>query len=221
MTSSLHGTLDGLADVARANHDWVTWNLALAAVPALLAILLFAWPRTRHGLVWWSGVAAFVCFLPNAPYVVTDLIHLRGDVLAARSDAVVVAGVLPMYAAFVFAGFLAYVVSLDLLRTELRRRRPSLDGVWLEPVVHVVCSVGIVLGRLARLNSWEVASEPASTLERAVATLSWRGAPVALVCVFAAVTVTHAVVSNLTHGFLRAFISRTGDNRTQKRLWSG
>jgi uncharacterized membrane protein len=75
-----------------------------------------------------------------------------------------------MYAAFVFAGFVAYAVSLDLLRAELRRWSPAFDRAWFEPAMHALCSVGIVLGRLARLNSWEVATEPVGTLERTLAT---------------------------------------------------
>src|SRR6478736_5332776 len=57
-----------------AHHDvwWMSWNLLLAAIPMLLAVLLFHRPR-RHSVLWWGGVAAFVLFLPNAPYVVTDL----------------------------------------------------------------------------------------------------------------------------------------------------
>ena len=216
-TAMLQGTFRGLAEVARDNHDWITWNLALALVPALLAVVLFAWPRPRHGPAWWLGGLAFVLFLPNAPYVVTDLVHLRGDVLATRSDVVLLASVLPMYAAFVVAGFLAYVVSLDLLRAEVRRRRPDLDGPWFELAVHALCSLGIVLGRIARLNSWDVATEPVGTVERALTTLSWRGAPFAFVCVFVAVTLTHAVVRTLTTSFLRAHRLPWQPIRTQNR----
>jgi uncharacterized membrane protein len=210
-------TLGGLAEVARNNHDWVAWNLLLALVPALLAVVLFARRRTAHGPLWWAGVAAFVLFLPNAPYVVTDLVHLRGDAIAAPSDAVVLAGVLPMYALFVAGGFLAYVVAVDLLRSEVRRRRPALDGPWLELGVHALCSLGIVLGRIARLNSWEVATEPVGTLERTLTTLTWRGAPVAFVCIFAAVVLTHAVVRTLTLALLRADLSPWRQIRTQRR----
>jgi len=198
----MESLLHGVAHVARSNHEWITWNLTLAFIPALLAIVLFGSPGKR-GAGWWCGVAAFVLFLPNAPYVVTDLVHLRGDVLAARSDGVVVAGVLPMYAAYIFAGFVAYVVSLELARSELRRRAPTLDGPWFEPAAHLVCSIGIVLGRIARLNSWDVATSPTSALERAVLTLSWRGAPFAVVVVFIAVACTYALVKGMTHAVLR------------------
>ena len=50
--------------------------------------------------------------------------------------------------------------------------------------LHAVCAVGVVLGRVARLNSWEPMTEPIGTLERVVLTLSWRWAPVAVVATF-------------------------------------
>ena len=52
--------------------------VALAAVPAILAVPLF-WGTHRRTPFWWLGVVVFALFLPNAPYVVTDIIHLRLD----------------------------------------------------------------------------------------------------------------------------------------------
>ncbi len=45
---------------------WMAWNLLLAAVPALLAVPLFALFRRPTGW-WWVLLAVFVAFLPNAP----------------------------------------------------------------------------------------------------------------------------------------------------------
>jgi len=41
--------------VARSNVRWMSWNLLLAAVPAVLAVLLFHRPR-RQAVLWWAGV---------------------------------------------------------------------------------------------------------------------------------------------------------------------
>jgi uncharacterized membrane protein len=188
--------LHGISDVVRGNRSWMTWNLILAVVPAVLAIVLLARPHRRTA-AWWVGVAALVAFLPNAPYVVTDLIHLRADAAGAASDGVLVFGVLPLYAAFVTAGFLAYLVCTELVAREVRRVRPEVRRWTVEVAIHLVCALGIVLGRIARLNSWDTITEPVGTAERIFATLTWRGAPAAFVAVFVAVACSHLVLRTL------------------------
>jgi uncharacterized membrane protein len=140
------------------------------------------------------GAGLVLLFLPNAPYVVTDLVHLRGDVIHAGNDLAVIAGVLPVYAGFIAAGFVAYAVVLSeagryLASTGLVRWRPT-----AEVAVHAVCAVGVVLGRVARLNSWEPVTQPQGTLERIVLTLSWPWAPVAVAATFLTIWAGHALV---------------------------
>lgn len=178
--------------MARDNHAWMTWNLALAAIPAGLGLVLFARPGGR-GAWWWAGVAVFVLFLPNAPYPVTDLVHLRGDVVRAPSDGVVLVGVLPLYAAFVAAGFAAYAVALAGVGAELDRRGLGRLRLPVVAGLHGLCAVGILLGRVARLNSWEPFTEPVGTLERSLDTLSWRLTPFVLVALAAVLAVGHAL----------------------------
>lgn len=180
-------------EVVADNHYWMSANLVLAMVPAAMAVALFV-REHRRTAGWWLGVLAFGLLLPNAPYVVTDLVHLRHDAAMAESDGVLVAGVLPLYAAFVVAGYLAYVVAVELVVREVRSGHPSLARWRIEVPVHLACSVGIVLGRLARLNSWDTVMAPTRTAERAVSTLTWGGAPLAVGAVFLAVWLTHSAV---------------------------
>src|SRR5215208_4421159 len=118
------------------NAPFMAWNLTLALV---------------------LGLVAFLAFLPNAPYVLSDVVHLADDVRVTRSDTVVVAGVLPQYAAFFLAGLLAYVVALgDLTRWLARRGWDWVRVVAVELAVHAVCAVGVYLGRIPRFNSWDL-----------------------------------------------------------------
>jgi uncharacterized membrane protein len=55
---------------------FMVWNSLLALVPLALALVVFR-RGARTGTFWWrAGVAIFVVMLPNAPYVLTDVIHL-------------------------------------------------------------------------------------------------------------------------------------------------
>ena len=185
-----------LVGLVRTNRFWMTWNLVLATIPAVLAVWLFARPH-RRSIAWWAGVAVFALFLPNAPYVITDLIHLRTDAAAAASDGVVVFGVLPLYGAFVAAGVLAYLVCTELVGREVRSVRPDVPRWAVDMALHLLCALGIVLGRIARLNSWDTLTAPAGTAEKVFTTLTWRGAPVAFVIVLVAVAAVHLVVRTL------------------------
>jgi uncharacterized membrane protein len=178
--------VEGLGPGARAvlevwegNALFMAWNLTLALVPVVVGAVLFRRPRTT--VLWWLGLGAFLAFLPNAPYVLSDVVHLADDVRATRSDAVVVAGVLPQYAAFFLLGLLAYVVALRELTGWLRRRGwDRLRTAGAELVVHAACAVGVYLGRIPRFNSWDLVTRPDAVAVTAADHLSDRY-PVALV----------------------------------------
>lgn len=173
----------------RANRYWMGWNTLLALIPSALAVVLFFRPHRRTA-GWWAGVAAFTLFLPNAPYVITDLIHLRWLVARASGHSVVVFGILPLMAAFITVCYLSYLFCLEGIVREVRSVRADTPRILIELPVHAVCAVGVVLGRVARLNSWDTVRNPRWTVEEVFNTLSWGGAPFALVSVFIAIVVT-------------------------------
>lgn len=62
-----------------AAHLGLVWNLFLAWIPLWLAIpMLWLEPRRGwRGMAVWLGLGClWLLFLPNAPYLLTDLIHL-------------------------------------------------------------------------------------------------------------------------------------------------
>jgi uncharacterized membrane protein len=151
--------------VVRTNTVWMTVNLLLAALPFILALVLFVPGRPRT-VAWWLGLGTFVVFLPNAPYVLTDIIHLSGQI--RRTGSTLHAGLLVAeYAAFMAVGLALYGGCLFLLR-----RRLQAEGFerWRWPAelaLHALCSVGIFLGRVLRLNSWDVVANPGRVLQYA------------------------------------------------------
>ena len=204
----LHGVAHDIAGVVRANRAWMTWNLLLAVLPACLAVGLFP-HRNRRSAAWWAGVAVFALLLPNAPYVVTDLIHIHPDIERATGHSVVLAGILPLYAAFILIGYLAYVACVELIVREVHTAAPGAKRWAIVGLTHIVCAVGIVLGRVARLNSWDTITSPTSTIERTFSALAWGGAPYMLGGVLVAVTLTYAVVHRLAVTVLRTMARLT------------
>jgi uncharacterized membrane protein len=141
------------------NVGWMGWNLVLALVPLGLARFLFG-HRPRSAWLLWAGGAAFVAFLPNAPYVLTDLLHLPDD-LARLHSPWLAAAVLAQYACLIGVGFVAYVLALVRLERWLAGHGVSRGRVLaIDLSLHAVCAVGILLGRVFRFNSWDVLTDP-------------------------------------------------------------
>lgn len=147
----------------RSHGFWMTWNLLLAFVPVMLAFLLFR-RGVRRTALWWCGAVLFLLFLPNAPYVITDVVHLFRDIRGSRSDLQVLALFLPLYAGFFALGFGSYVIALDRLWRYWKSEWPSRPWWKLELILQLLCAVGIYLGRVVRLNSWQVFTRPRSVL---------------------------------------------------------
>lgn len=141
-----------------ANGFWMAWNLTLALVPLLFAAVLFRDGR-RPGAAWWVGFVAFVILLPNAPYVLTDVVHFVPDVRGADRLSVALA-FMGQYGLFFLVGVESYVVSVMLLTRWLERRGRGWATVPAEVGIHAVCAAGVYLGRVGRLNSWDIVVRP-------------------------------------------------------------
>lgn len=150
---------------------WTLWNLILAALPVAFAHALVAAERSRRGR---SGMAlvvvlagAWLAFLPNAPYLLTEWRHfLYGPHFRAVRDAtnpndLSVLRVVK-HAAF-FAAYSGFGVACFALAirpvADLVRSRGGRPGMLAAPFFFVV-AVGVYLGLILRLNSWDLVLRP-------------------------------------------------------------
>lgn len=140
------------------NWFWMAWNLVLAVVPLLVAVILFRRGR-RPTAGWWIGLAAFLVLLPNAPYVLTDVVHFVPNVHGTDRLSVVLA-FMAQYGLFFLVGVESYVVSIVLLTRWLAERGWNRATVPVEFSLHALCAAGVYMGRIERLNSWDVVLRP-------------------------------------------------------------
>lgn len=159
MKADLIALIATVWDVLYSNSRWMTWNLFLAFVPLALSAWLFR-RRRRRSSIWWFGFLVFFAFLPNAPYVLTDVIHLIEDIREINSVWMVTLVVIPVYLLFTLAGFEAYVLSLINLGYYLNRLGRSKWILGVELLTHALCAVGVYLGRFQRFNSWDFITQP-------------------------------------------------------------
>ena len=138
---------------------FLLWNLFLAWIPLVLALVVY--DRYRHGtpLVRLAPLAVlWLLFLPNAPYIVTDFVHLRArSTVPLWFDGVEVS-------AFAWTGMLLGFVSLYLVHAVARHRFGGAMG-WLGVLGTLgLVSAGVYLGRVKRWNSWDLITEPGTKL---------------------------------------------------------
>lgn len=131
------------------------WNLFLAAVPLLASTALVRLDARGAPLGVLLGVGAvWLAFLPNAPYILTDLVHLevRPPVPFWYDLGMLLSGA--------GVGLLSGYVSLADVQGVIARRRGVLAG-WATSVgVLFLSAFGIYLGRELRWNSWDVVAAP-------------------------------------------------------------
>ncbi len=134
---------------------FLAWNLVLAAVPLLASTALVrldgrrapAWALLALGAVW-------LAFLPNAPYILTDLVHLeyRAPVPFWYDLGMLLSGA--------GVGLLSGYVSLADVQGVVARRWGG-RLAWAASVgVLFLSAFGIFLGRVLRWNSWDVVTSP-------------------------------------------------------------
>ncbi len=143
-----------------AHFQFLVWNLFLAWIPLLLAEAIY-WIADRGGsharLILLPAALVWLLFFPNAPYIVTDLVHLGffHDNVPDWFDAMLIAW-------YAWTGLLLGIVSLRLMQEIVARARGSKAGWVFVVIVTGAGSVGIYVGRFLRWNSWNLFQAPFS-----------------------------------------------------------
>jgi uncharacterized membrane protein len=138
------------------DYAFMVWNLFLAWIPFIMAFI--AYRLHRAGGRWAILAAGFgllwLLFLPNAPYMLTDLIHLR-----YRDDTQMWYDLM-LLLWFAWTGFMLGFGSLYLMQRVVTDWFGRIAG-WLFAMAAIgLTSFGIYLGRFLRWNSWDILSNP-------------------------------------------------------------
>ncbi|WP_375758638.1 DUF1361 domain-containing protein [Corallococcus exercitus] len=140
----------------RASFAFLSWNLFLAWAPYLLALLarvLMLWGLDRP---WTLAPLAlgWLALFPNAPYLLTDFIHLRRrPVVPLWFDAA-------LLALFAATGWMLGLLSLEIWKRWLEERWGRTAAWAFVAITSLLCGYGIYLGRVERWNSWDVLTRP-------------------------------------------------------------
>jgi uncharacterized membrane protein len=174
----------------------LSWNVFLAWFP--LGVQLVIRDLLQHRVIGrvgvWAGLGLWLLFMPNAPYIITDLFHIQSlDAPLLWFDTMTL---------FLFAmtGLLAGLYS-SYLAHELLEQLTGRWSAWgLIAACQLLAGFGIYLGRWGRWNSWNLLSKP-WTLGQAV----WQSAhdPLAI-----KMTLVYGLVLLGMYGAFRAFVKK-------------
>ncbi|MEW5989426.1 MAG: DUF1361 domain-containing protein [Chloroflexota bacterium] len=140
----------------QAVYRFLVWNLFLAWLPFCLALAAFR--HRRRPLIALGLGFLWLLFFPNAPYIVTDVIHLKplGHVPLWYDGL--------MIFSFALTGLLLGFISLAVMQGLVSQQYGRLVG-WLFVLFSLgLGSVGVYIGRFLRWNSWDVFFNPLQIL---------------------------------------------------------
>ena len=140
-------------------YSFLQWNLFLAWIPLFSALGLWALQRSQMRGAAPLGILVFFCwlaFFPNAPYIVTDFLHLT-----ERNNVPLWYDLLLIFS-YAWNGLVVGFTSLWIVQAVIAQRW----GHWLSWCIVAgtlaVSGFGIYLGRFLRWNSWDVLTNPHS-----------------------------------------------------------
>ncbi len=147
-------------------YGFLLWNLFLAAIPLLLSNLLIK-TDLRIGFRFCFLLGLWLLFLPNAPYIITDLKHLVYrppvpfwfDMLLVLITA--------------FNGLILGFISLKQMEWILDKKQLTRYKEIFRIVIVVVMSYGVYLGRYLRFNSWDIFINPITLVSKSFQALNF------------------------------------------------
>ncbi len=125
----------------------MAFNIFLACIPVILAQIVFTKRFTPIKLV---GSFIWFIFLPNTIYLVTDIVNLVSDARAISGTYLIADAAL--FISLIPVGIITLVLSVSPFEKLFVKNKNSM----LLFVLNLFIGFGLVLGRVQRVNSWEI-----------------------------------------------------------------
>mgnify|MGYP001792027394 CR=1 FL=1 len=134
------------------DYSFYGWNTFLAAIPYMVSTQLLKLKKIHILTV--IMLAVWLAFLPNAPYMITDMLHYEErlpvpfwyDILLVISAA--------------WNGLILGLVSLMNVENFLSRHLKPVSVKLCVFMSLFLCGYGVFIGRFLRFNTWNVITDP-------------------------------------------------------------
>jgi uncharacterized membrane protein len=133
---------------------FLNWNLFLAGVPWIVTSVTLLRGVQKSKIAVFILLGLWLLFFPNAPYILTDLIHLRlVTTMPIWFDLVLILS-------FAWTGLLFGFLSLWDIENLLKKKLAPLPVKLIAAALLFVGGFGVYLGRYLRWNSWDLITRP-------------------------------------------------------------
>ncbi|OIP69604.1 MAG: hypothetical protein AUK43_12390 [Oscillatoriales cyanobacterium CG2_30_40_61] len=184
------------------HSGWIIWNLFLAFIPWALSFWLFRRKIMARNWGWWIIYIVFIAFLPNAPYLLTDIIHLIRIIRANYSVWIITLVFIPLHVFAIMAGLQAYVLSLINQGHYLKRQGVKQYIFASEIMTHLLCAIGVYLGRFRRFNSWDLVTQPDVVFLKTIDDLTDKKPLIVIIITFVVITISYTLMKQITLGLI-------------------
>lgn len=140
-------------------YFFLYWNLFLAIIPFVLSLAIYKWyAANAKNVFFFILLAIWLLFFPNAPYIVTDFIHLK-----QRHRIPYWYDILLIFT-FAYNGIMLALSSLRIVHIVLIKNFGQILSWLFVFSAFFLTGFGIYLGRYLRWNSWDIITNPLSLL---------------------------------------------------------
>ena len=148
------------------NVSWMGLNIFLALIPLIFGWLLL---KTRQKVLKVAFALIWFAFLPNTLYLLTDLLHIFRQWNHIHHAGQVVLAL--QYLTLELIGLATFILALYPVEKALllspRPKKKSLVPLLII-ITNFFIGLGIVLGRVQRINSWDIIVNIPKVIEASV-----------------------------------------------------
>ncbi len=140
--------------------SYVIWNIMLGLIPFFLCYNIFRLQKIKNKIrQLYQGLIFFLwlVFLPNAPYILTDMRHINGFCPDTINDICVNnAWMIAFFFLYGLIGWILYFYAIEQIIIFIRKNISSRLSCYFPVIIAPVVSLGLLLGLIDRLNTWDI-----------------------------------------------------------------
>ncbi|MBA3724475.1 MAG: DUF1361 domain-containing protein [Candidatus Levybacteria bacterium] len=146
------------------NFSWMSLNILLAVAAVLLAYIFLKSKNKTIKVI--SGIL-WLLFLPNTIYLFTDMLHILYQWEQVQGFEKVIIAI--QFAVLQVVGFTTFILAFRPFEVVLKwLKYQEKKKVYAIILFNFLIAFGIVLGRVERINSWDVFSGSERVLQAVI-----------------------------------------------------